>query len=51
MAWTKILDASAIPEQIYTACVCLAMLHGSETWGLDILDLKWLHRNDRAMTH
>ena len=33
----------------YTACVCLAMLHGSVTLGLNILDLKLLRRNDRAM--
>ena len=36
----------------FMACVCSAMLHGSETWGpniLDLLDLKQLCCNDRAM--
>ena len=35
--------------KVYTACVRSAMLHGDETWGRNILDLKRLRCNDRAM--
>ena len=35
--------------KVNTACVCSAMLHVSETWGLNILELKLLRRNDRTM--
>ena len=34
--------------KVYTACVCSAILHGSETWGPYTLNLKQLHRNDCA---
>ena len=38
-----------VHSKVCTACVCSAMLHGRETWGWNILDLKQLCRNDRAM--
>ena len=34
---------------VNTACVCSAMLHGSDTWGPNTSDLEWLRRKDRAM--
>ena len=37
--------------KVYTACVCSAMLHGSETWGPNILDLKRLCHNDQWSCH
>ena len=38
-----------IHGKVYEACVCSAMLHGSETWGPNSPELQRLHRNDRAM--
>ena len=39
----------AVYGMMYTACVHLAMLHGSKTWGPNTLDLKWLDHNDHFM--
>ena len=41
--------SSKVRGNLYTSCVPSTMLHGSETWGLNILDLKRLHCNDCAM--
>ena len=35
--------------KLHTASVCSTMLHGSKTWGPNILELKWLHCNYRAI--
>ena len=37
--------------KVNMACVHSAMLHSSETWGLNILDQKRLRSNDRTMIH
>ena len=34
---------------MFSACICSALLHGSETWAPAALDLQRLRRNDRAM--
>ncbi|XP_063727219.1 uncharacterized protein LOC134854790 [Symsagittifera roscoffensis] len=34
---------------MFTACVGSTMLHGSETWAPNALDLQRLRRNDRSM--
>ena len=35
--------------RVCMACVCLAMLCGSETWGPNTSDLEWLCSNDHTM--
>ena len=35
--------------KVFNACVCSALLHGSETWTPTAPDLKRLSRNDRSM--
>ena len=35
--------------RVFDACVRSAMLHGSETWGPNTVDLQRLRRNDRSM--
>ena len=35
--------------KVFSACVCSALLHGSETWAPTASDLQRLRRNDRAM--
>ena len=49
----KVYETIACPlrvrSKVYTDCVRSAMLHGSERWGPNILDLKLLCRNYRAM--
>ena len=40
--------SSKVRCKVYMGCVRSAMLHGSETWGTNTLDLKRLCRNDRA---
>ena len=40
---------SKVRDKVYTACVCSAVFHGSETWGLNTSILERLHRNDHAM--
>ena len=35
--------------KVFSACVRLALLHGSEIWAPKAHDLQRLHRNDRAM--
>ena len=40
-----------IRGKVYVACIRLAMLHGSETWGPKEHALWQLHRNDCAMIH
>ena len=37
--------------RLCTACVHSPMLHGSDTWGLNISDLERFHHNDRSMIH
>ena len=39
-----------IHGNVYEACVCSAMLYGSETRGPNNFELQWLRRMDRAMT-
>ena len=34
--------------KVYSSCVRLTMLHGSETWGPNISDLQRLQRNDHS---
>ena len=36
-------------ENVFSACIPLSLLHGSETWAPTAPDLKRLCRNDRAM--
>ena len=38
-----------IRGKVYGACVHSAMLHGSETWGLNNLELQQFRRDDRAL--
>ena len=38
-----------IRGDVYSACVCSAMLHGGETWVPNVVDLQRLRRNDRSM--
>ena len=40
--------SSKVRGKVYMACVHLIMLHGSETWGTNTLDLKRLCRSGRA---
>ena len=36
-------------RNVFSACICSALLHGSETWAPAATDLQRLRRNDRAM--
>ena len=53
VAWGKfmkllpVLSSRHLSPRIHS--VCLAMLHGSETWGTKEPELRQLHCNDRAM--
>ena len=40
-----------IRGKVYKACICSAMLHGSETWGPNKPEPQLLRQNDRAMIH
>ena len=35
--------------QLFSSCVCSAMLHSTETWAPTVLELQRLQRNDRSM--
>ena len=59
IAWGKfrdllpILTSRHLPlhvrGRVFSTCVRTAMLHGSETWGPNAVDLQRLRRNDRSM--
>ena len=59
IAWGKfrnllpILTSRHLPlhirGRVFSTCVRTAMLHGSETWGPNKVDLQRLRRNDRSM--
>lgn len=40
-----------LSEKLHKACVRTVMLHGSETWALNVVDLWRLKRNEAGMLH
>ena len=38
-----------VKGELYAACVCSAMLYGSETWPIKVEESQRLHRNERSM--
>ena len=57
MAWGKFLPvittrhlSPKIRGKVFEACVCSAMLHGRETWGLNTNDLQRLSHKEHAIS-